>query len=716
MKVKPLSLWVPTGLILAVIVGASGVGLCWAAQPVPPAGPVAAMLALIFLVSLAFLLLLRIDAGIRVQQAALRESESFFTNMVAQSPLAIQVLDAGGRTLQVNRAFEELWGKAGFDPFAESGVQESLKQAFSGHSVALPSFEFTPKTGAESGLKHVVQTIAYPIKDKSGAVRRVTLIHRDVSDLRDAEVRVSVLLEESAQARRALLGILEDSVRAEAELKRLSTAIEQAAEIVVVMDKQGSVLYVNPMFETVTGYTRSEIVGRNLRVLKSGQQDEAFYRAMWKTISGGQTWQGRFVNRKKNGSLYTEEASISPVRDAAGSITSYVAVKRDITEELNLHLQLAQTQKMESVGRLAGGVAHDFNNILQAILGVAQLASEEADPAGPIRRDLDEIQSAARRAAALTRQLLAFARKQAVSPRILNLNEMVGGLLVMLRRIIGDIDLDLKCGENLWTVRMDPSQIDQILVNLCVNARDAIRGFGVVRIALENVRVDELCAMRYDGFPPGDYVLLTVSDTGCGMDKKTLDSIFEPFFTTKSTGAGTGLGLATVYGIVRQNQGQIGVYSELGKGTTFRIHLPRYLGEEVAQPAEDPPEPEVRGCETVLLVEDDPVILNTVARKLLGLGYAVMAAGAPEAALLMAEEHAGEIDLLVSDVVMPGMNGRDLAQRLMQKRPNLKCLFMSGFTADIIARHGVLDEGVHFIQKPFAMADLAAKMRTVAGG
>ena len=493
---------------------------------------------------------------------------------------------------------------------------------------------------------------------------------------------------------------------------RLATAVEQAAEAIMITDTNATIFYVNPAFEKITGYTREEAIGQNPRILSSGRQDAAFYRDLWETLLGGNVWQGRFVNRKKNGALYTEEATISPVRDAAGAIINYVAVKRDITEDLNLQAQLTQAQKMESVGRLAGGVAHDFNNILQVILGNAQLAVEQAGHGDPVRIDLEEIQGAAQRAADLTRQLLAFASKQVITPQTLDFNETVEGMLKMLRRLIGEnIELVWTPRAGLWPIRMDPSQIDQILANLCVNARDAIDGVGTVHIATENVHVDELQLARHEEFLPGDYVVLLVSDTGGGMDKETQARIFEPFFTTKAVGKGTGLGLATVFGIVRQNHGHIGVYSEPGQGTTFRIHLPRYLGADAAQLVEGPATPAARGCETVLLVEDDAAILNMSGRMLRGLGYTVLAAATPEAALRMAEEHAGEIHLLMTDVVMPGMNGRELAEQLKARRPNLKSLFMSGFTADVISIHGVLDEGVQFIQKPFSMEDLAAKLR-----
>jgi two-component system, cell cycle sensor histidine kinase and response regulator CckA len=399
-----------------------------------------------------------------------------------------------------------------------------------------------------------------------------------------------------------------------------------------------------------------------------------------------------------------------------GTIQDITGRKEAETEKALLEADLHQAQKMESVGRLAGGVAHDFNNILQAIMGNVELALEQTKPDDPIHHDLLEVQNASRRAADLIRQLLAFARKQTVAPRTIDLNQTVENMLKMLRRLIGEeVQLVWTPAADLWPVRMDPSQTDQILANLCVNARDAMGGTGEIQIETKNTHVDELNALRHEGFSPGDYVLLMVSDTGCGMGKDTQDRIFEPFFTTKDMGKGTGLGLSTVYGIVRQNQGHIAVYSEVGKGTIFRIYLPRLM-DAAAEPVEEvPAKPITRGCETLLLVEDDPAILKLTARIIEQQGYTVLAANTPGEALRLAQEHDSKIDLLLTDIVMPGMNGRELSERLRTRQPGLKCLFMSGYTANVIARQGMLEAGVHFIQKPFSMADLDAKIRAVLG-
>jgi CheY-like chemotaxis protein len=342
------------------------------------------------------------------------------------------------------------------------------------------------------------------------------------------------------------------------------------------------------------------------------------------------------------------------------------------------------------------------------------MALDKVDPAQPLFSDLQEIRKAADRSAHLTRQLLAFARKQTVAPRVLDLNETVEGMLKMLRRLIGeDIDLAWLPGAGLRPVRVDPSQIDQVLANLCVNARDAIEGVGKVTIETGAAAFDEAYCSEHPGLTPGEYVLLAVTDDGCGMDKKTLDRLFEPFFTTKEVGKGTGLGLATVYGIVKQNNGFISVKSEPGQGTTFRIYLPRHKAKTARMWHEGSAVPDARGQETILLVEDEPAILRMAAKILASQGYEVLPASTPGEAIRLAEAHPGEIHLLMTDVVMPEMNGRDLAKNVILLYPEIKRLFTSGYTADVIAHHGVLDEGVNFIQKPYSKQNLAAKVREV---
>jgi signal transduction histidine kinase/CheY-like chemotaxis protein len=388
--------------------------------------------------------------------------------------------------------------------------------------------------------------------------------------------------------------------------------------------------------------------------------------------------------------------------------------KRAEQEQESLQLQFLQAQKMESIGRLAGGVAHDFNNMLGVIIGYTEMAINKVEPSQPLHAHLLAIKKAAERSADLTRQLLAFARKQTVEPKVLELNETVESMLKLLRKLIGEnIELSWMPHAGLWLVKIDPAQIDQILANLCVNARDAIAGEGKLTIATRNVTMNEAYCTTHVDCTPGEYVLLTVNDTGCGMDKETVSQIFEPFFTTKETGKGTGLGLATVYGIIKQNHGHITVYSEPGQGTTFKVFLPRHLGELEQTAALEDAEPQRSQGEVVLMVEDDAAILAMCRNMLEGLGYKVLAANSPAEALRIAETHSGVIQLLLTDVIMPEMNGQVLAERLKAARPGLRVLFMSGYTADIIADHGVLDTEVHFIEKPFNLQKLSAKIRLV---
>jgi PAS domain S-box-containing protein len=412
---------------------------------------------------------------------------------------------------------------------------------------------------------------------------------------------------------------------------------------------------------------------------------------------------------------------IIPMGEGQNKQTLFLEWVRDITESKRseaerdkLQAQLHQAQKMESVGRLAGGVAHDFNNMLGVILGHIDMALVETDPTSTLHAGLLAVQHAAERSATLTRQLLAFARKQTVSPKVLDLNQTVAGMLQMLHRLIGeDIELQWRPGDSVWPVKIDPSQVDQILANLCVNARDAIADVGKVTIETRNTVLDEAFCAEHEGWVPGDFVLLSLSDNGSGMDSETLSHVFEPFFTTKQQGKGTGLGLATVYGAVKQNKGFISIYSELGLGTTVILYFPRHQGEEERSQQKNDPQPSPRGHEAILLVEDEPAILKMTKMMLERCGYRVLTASTPLEAIRLAGEHGCSLDLLMTDVVMPGMNGRDLANKLLEQYPRMRQLFMSGYTANVIAHHGVLEKGVHFIQKPFSMAELSSKIREV---
>jgi len=498
---------------------------------------------------------------------------------------------------------------------------------------------------------------------------------------------------------------------------RSRTILQVALDGFTIVDGEGQILDVNDAYCRMTGFKRNELLQMTLQQIEASQTEEEI-KARIGSILAGATERFETRHLRKDGGFAIIDVSAQKLPGNDDQIFAFI---RDVTEQKKaeaerekLKEQLIQAQKMESVGRLAGGVAHDFNNMLGVILGHAELAMEQVEPGHPLEADLTEIRKAAQRSADLTRQLLAFARKQTISPRALILNDAVNGTLKMIRRLIGEgVELSWRPADELWHVRMDPSQVDQILANLCINARDAVHGAGRVLIETGNCSFDEAYCNAHPEYSPGDYVLLAVSDNGKGIDRETLDHIFEPFFTTKPQGKGTGLGLATVYGIVKQNRGFIVVNSQAGQGATFRILLPRYEGQDESG---HPPNARTladQGHETVLLVEDEPAILKMVETMLKKMGYNVLTAASPSEAIRLSREYGKEIHVLMTDVIMPEMSGRELADRLMSENPKLKRLFMSGYTANLIAKHGVMDDGTQFLQKPFLKKDLAEKLRKV---
>ncbi|MBM9537903.1 PAS domain S-box protein [Desulfobulbus alkaliphilus] len=520
----------------------------------------------------------------------------------------------------------------------------------------------------------------------------------------------------------AIVRDITEQRQAEEELRQRENQLQRIFEILPIglwfADKDGTLLRGNPKGIEIWGaepkVPLSEYGVFKAWRLPDREPVEADQWALAKTIRTGETIVDELLEIETfDGKRKTILNYTAPVLDGDDRIAGAIVVNLDISDRKALEDQLLQAQKMESIGRLAGGVAHDFNNMLGVILGYAEMLLGQVSAGQRMYKAVHGIQQAAQRSADLTRQLLAFARKQNVTPQVLDLNETVAGMLLMLRRLIGeDIKLSWMPGRDLWAVRMDPSQIDQILANLCVNARDAIGGTtGRVTIETANVVFDQAYCALHAGFVPGEYILLAVSDDGCGMDKETLSHLFEPFYTTKEVGQGTGLGSAMVYGIIRQNNGFINVYSEPGQGTTFRMYLPRFAVQGTDKTEAETLKPMACGQETILLVEDEPMILEMVSLMLESQGYTVLAAATPGEALRLAREYSGIIHLLMTDVIMPEMNGRELAQNLLTLHPGLKRLFMSGYTANVIAHHGVLDADVHFIQKPFSNQDLAAKVR-----
>jgi len=511
--------------------------------------------------------------------------------------------------------------------------------------------------------------------------------------------------------------------RMEEESSRLASVIRHSREIVNLATPNGMMLFLNDTGKKMLGISEEDVTQTNILSVIPEHLLDKVRQEVLPSIAEDGYWEGvlQYLNLKTGG-LTDVHAITYKIADPETGVMQFMAnVSLDITErkraeaeKMKLEEQYRQAQKMEAIGQLAGGVAHDFNNMLNIILGYSQLALLKIEPSSPLNADLQEIMNATKRSTDLVRQLLAFARKQTIAPKTLDFNDTVAGMLNMLRKLIGeDIDLLWMPAANLWPVKMDPTQVDQLLANLAVNARDSISGVGKITIETGKAEFDDSYCAQHSGFVSRQYAMLAVSDNGCGMDKETCEKIFEPFFTTKEIGKGTGMGLATVYGIVKQNNGFVNVYSEPGKGTTFKIYLPRHGGEEVRDEPHAHPKT-LTGTETVLLVEDNEALLKMAKIMLEELGYTVLAAGSPDEAIRLAGEHgelAGDIHLLVTDVVMPEMSGRDLQKRISALRPGIKCLFMSGYTTNVIAHRGILDEGVNFLQKPFSMNDMATKVR-----
>jgi len=510
----------------------------------------------------------------------------------------------------------------------------------------------------------------------------------------------------------------EDSLRRSEEF--LNSVIENIPNMLFIKEaKELRFVQLNKAGEELLGYSREELLGKNDYHFFPKNQADYFtendrdvLREKYLLDIPEESIQTKFGNK----TLHTRKI---PILNPDGNAEYLLGISEDITESKkekeekeDLQNQLLQAQKMEFVGRLSGGIAHDFNNILGVILGYAELGMKQIPSDNPLYKNLNQIHVAGERAADLTRQLLAFSRQQTITPEVLDFNLHISNMLTMIHRLIGeDINLTWHPDNDLWPVEMDPSQMTQVLANLCVNARDAIVGVGKIFIETTNVSINDAYAISHADFLPGEYVQLTVSDDGCGIEKEILDKVFEPFFTTKETGKGTGLGLSTVYGIIKHNRGFINVYSELAKGTTFKIYLPRHIGEHEQILKNDISRKIVGGNETILLVEDQQELIEMCETMLESLGYRVLAANGPSEAIKLAKNYSDTIDLVLTDVIMPEMNGSDLCKHLMSFQPNLKKLLMSGYTANVIMKQDPLEEDICFLQKPFTLEDLSCKVR-----
>jgi len=627
-------------------------------------------------------------------EEALGRERMLLGTLVEHLPLAVYLKDAAGRKTLSNpvdmkhcgvTSEADILGKTDTELFRRD--QAAIFQADERRVITTgqPMFNREEQLTAPDGSIRWLLTSKVPLFDAAGCVTGLAGIGLDITERKQSEQALS----------------------------RLATAVEQSAETIVITDTNGTILYANPAFEKSTGYTRAEALGQNPRLIKSGKQDAEFYRQMWDVLQRGEVWHGHFFNKRKDGKLYEEDATISPVRDAAGKIVNYVAVKRDVTRETQLEAQLRQTQKMEAIGTLAGGVAHDFNNILMVISMEAGLLKSSGGLTPEQEKYVDEINNTIERAAALTRQLLLFSRREVLQPRDLDWSEAVTNTTKMLRRILGEnLEIQLNLPAAPMFIHADPGMLDQLLMNLSVNARDAMPNGGRLIITVTGVELDEFAAAQSAEARPGSFVCLSVADTGSGIPPEVLPMIFEPFFTTKGIGKGTGLGLATVFGIVQQHQGWINVYSEVGQGTTFKVYLPRLVGMSDQIIAQKMLATIPTGTETILLVEDEPALRATVQMSLTKLGYRVLEASTGVKALEVWKAHRAEIRLLLTDLIMPdGMTGKELGQRLVKKNPKLKVIYMSGYSADLIGKDFPLQEGVNFLTKPFQTQKLAQTIR-----
>jgi PAS domain S-box-containing protein len=634
----------------------------------------------------------------KLSEAALKQSEAKYRRLYNETPIMLHSIDRDARVVDVNDYWLETMGYER-DEVIGRNVNDFYTEASGKYAREVTQPAFFRDGFAED--------ISYQFVKKNGEVLDVLLSATAERDASGRVIRSQAVIENITESKR------DEEARA-----RLTVAIEQAGETVLITDAEGAIQYVNPMFETVTGYSRTEAIGRNPRILKSGKHDHAFYRDLWHTIRSGRVWQGRFINRKKDGSLFTEDATISPVLDTAGRIVNFVAVKRDVTEHLRaveeknrLEEQLQQSQKMESIGTLAGGIAHDFNNILTAIIGYGNLALMKMAADDPQRLNIEQMLDAANRAAYLTKDLLLFSRRQIGERKPIDLNDVIRKVETFLKRVIGE-DIECRATPFAGTLPIlgDAHQLEQVMMNLATNARDAMPEGGIFSITTERVNCNNEVVSAEGAGTSGDCALITISDTGVGMEEATREHIFEPFFTTKEVGKGTGLGLAVVYGIITQHQGTITVYSEPGQGTTFEIHLPLTTELEHEMKA-DEAELMVGGTETILLAEDDNVVRDLTRTVLADFGYTVIVAHDGQDAVDKYKENREKIRLLLLDVIMPKKTGQQAYDEIKAMAPGIKVIFVSGYARDVVHQRALIDEGMPVVNKPISPRALLTKVR-----
>ncbi len=636
------------------------------------------------------------DEQARAEQAR-RQSEERFRALIEHGGDALALVTPDGTVLFASQAAERVIGYSPAELVGRSAFEHV-------HPDDLPR----------------LQTVVADVLERPGAPRTVELhVHQRDGTWRVLEAIVVNRLAEPAVGA-IVVNARDVSERTEAEAalreseERYRAIVEGVRDVIFALSPEGTIRSLNPAFEEILRWRREDWLGQPFEALVHPDDLPIALELLGRVLRGEPRPAAQFRVRTKTGDYRVGEFAAT-AQTHEGRLVSILGIARDVTERVQLEQQLRQAQKMEAVGRLAGGIAHDFNNILTAITGYSDLLLEDLAASDPRRQDAAEVRKAADRAAGLTRQLLAFSRQQVLQPRVLDLNALVSELEKMLRRLLGeDVELATRLEPALGPVKADPGQIEQVIMNLAVNSRDAMPRGGKLTIETANVALDEAYARDHYPARPGLYALLAVSDTGVGMSEETQAHLFEPFFTTKEKGKGTGLGLATVYGIVKQSGGFIWVYTELGRGTVFKIYLPRVdAATETLAGAAGSRAPATRGTETVLLAEDEAPVRSVARQVLERHGYTVLEAPSAEAALDIADRYSGPIHLLLTDVVMPGLSGRDLAVRLATRRPEARVIYMSGYTDDAITRHGVLEPGLAYIQKPFTADTIVQKVREV---
>ena len=562
-------------------------------------------------------------------------------------------------------------------------------------------FDLTP--GQQSSISQCLDhktdiTFETTVRSQKGPSSTV-LLHASALDSTDADSGLAVFATDISELKQTI-----------EEQTQLVTAVENAAESIIVTDPAGVIEYVNPAFERITGYSRQEVIGGNIELLDSGQHSKAFFTTIIDTLQRGEIWQGRVVNKRRDHSLYETEATVSPIKNKAGSITNYVSVQRDVSHEVRLERQLRQAQKMEAIGTLAGGIAHDFNNLLMGIQGNISLSLLDIEPNSALVKNLKKIEQYVQNGVDLTKQLLGFARGGKYEISLLNINELINEQNLMFGRTNKDIIFKNKAKSDLWSIEADRGQIEQVLMNLYLNALQAMPGSGTLTTKTTNVTIDQ------DQYNPyyvkaGNYIKITIADTGIGMDEDTQQRIFDPFFTTKEMGRGTGLGLASVYGIVKNHEGFINVFSKKGEGTQFEIYLP--ASGKAVPTTKKASEKFVEGQETILLVDDEDMIIDVGTRMLKKLGYKIFTARNGKEAITLFKKHQEKIDLIVLDLIMPKMGGGETYDRLKEIKPDVKVLLSSGFSINGQASE-ILNRGCNgFIQKPFNLQNLSQNLRAI---